>query len=257
MELHVLIDFENVQPSFEDVNKLAPSFTDVWLFHGPQQIKIAQQWASMHERVTLVPISKSGKNALDFHLTFYLGYVAAKHPVAHLVVVANDKGYDPMIVHAKMLNFTVKRVGYKTKAVATKVAPPAAKKSTSTAKVMPPKKAVPSKKTPTVVKKAAEKKPPAKKTSVKKSVSPKTPMHKVPIQSQTAVSLEDKELIRIQKGLSKMGDKAPHRLKSFLRHISALLGKESTSQQTDAVVHNLEKAGVVSIAGDLVLYPSI
>lgn len=95
-ELHVLVDFENVQPSLEALAKLAPGFTDVWLFHGPHQAKQAQAFAASHARVTLVPRSGQGPNALDFHVAFYLGYVAAKHPDAELVVVANDRGYDPM-----------------------------------------------------------------------------------------------------------------------------------------------------------------
>ena len=106
-ELHALVDFENVQPSLEALSKLAPGFTDVWLFHGPEQIKQAQHLAASHERVTLVPRSGRGRNALDFHLSFYLGYMAARHPdaEAELVVVANDTGYDPMLAHARMLKF--------------------------------------------------------------------------------------------------------------------------------------------------------
>ncbi len=91
-ELHVLLDYENVQPSLDVLAKLAPGFTDVWLFHGPHQAKQAQAFAGSNERVTLVPRSGQGSNALDFHLSFYLGYVAAKHPDAELVVVANDRG---------------------------------------------------------------------------------------------------------------------------------------------------------------------
>lgn len=63
--------------------------------------------------LTLVPHTGNGKNALDFHLSFYLGYVAARHPDATLVVVANDKGYDAMLSHAKLLGFTARRVGFK------------------------------------------------------------------------------------------------------------------------------------------------
>ena len=76
----------------------------------------------------LVPHSGKGKNALDFHLSFYLGYVAAKHPEANLMVVANDKGYDSMIGHAKLLGFTATRVGFKAKKA------PAAKKAAAPAK---------------------------------------------------------------------------------------------------------------------------
>ncbi|MCW5672064.1 MAG: hypothetical protein KIT86_20590 [Hydrogenophaga sp.] len=112
-EQHLLVDFENVQPGMEDLLKIAPKLTDVWLFHGPSQIKRAEQLKAAHERVTLVPHSGKGKNALDFHLSFYLGYLAAKHPDANLVVVANDKGYDSMLGHAKLLEFRATRLGFK------------------------------------------------------------------------------------------------------------------------------------------------
>lgn len=117
-EQHLLVDFENVQPTIDDLLKLAPKLTDVWLFHGPNQIKRAEALKAAHERVILVPHSGKGKNALDFHLSFYLGYVAAKHPEASLMVVANDKGYDSMIGHAKLLGFTASRVGFKAKLAA-------------------------------------------------------------------------------------------------------------------------------------------
>ena len=127
-EQHLLVDYENVQPGMEDLLKIAPKLTDVWLFHGPNQTKRAKQVKAAHERVTLVPHTGKGKNALDFHLSFYLGYVAARHPDATLVVVANDKGYDSMLSHAKLLGFTARRVGFKAKkAPAVKAAAPAKK----------------------------------------------------------------------------------------------------------------------------------
>ena len=63
-------------------------------------------------------------------------------------------------------------------------------------------------------------------------------------------SPQAKMLARIQKGLVKMGSKAPHKLMPFLRHVRALLGKDSTAEQIDAVVAMLEKAGTVRVAGD-------
>jgi hypothetical protein len=85
---------------------------ELWLFHGPHQKGLAERFASMGERVILVPIEQRGKNSLDFHLSFYLGYVAARHPDAQLVVVANDKGYEPMVGHAKELGFSATQVGF-------------------------------------------------------------------------------------------------------------------------------------------------
>ncbi len=187
-EQHLLVDYENVQPSIEDLLKLAPKLTDVWLFHGPNQIKRAKQLQAAHERVTLVPHSGKGKNALDFHLSFYLGYVAAKHPEANLMVVANDKGYDAMIGHAKDLGFTATRVGFKAKKA------PAAKKAAAPAKKVAAAKQAPAKKAkaaPAPQKQATKavqpaKAPEAKKAPVKSAAAPAAPAKKAPAKKAPA-----------------------------------------------------------------------
>lgn len=193
-EQHVLVDYENVQPSIEELLKLAPKLTDVWLFHGPNQIKRAEQLKAAHERVTLVPHSGKGKNALDFHLSFYLGYVAAKHPEATLLVVANDKGYDSMLSHAKLLGFTATRMGFKAKKA------PAAKKATPAKKVAAKKAvqakptapaaasvaAAPAAKVQPAAKKAAAKQAPAKKALAKKVAAKKAPNTPAPAKAAPA-----------------------------------------------------------------------
>lgn len=260
-ELHVLVDFENVQPSLEELAKLAPGFTDVWLFHGPHQTKQAQVFAASHERVALVPRSGQGPNALDFHLSFYLGYVAAKHPDAQLVVVANDRGYDPMLAHARMLKFHAKRVGYKApvakKTVAPAAEPVVAKKVTAkkaaakkaSAKPAAPEKVVTPKKMPT-----AKKTPAFKKAVTKKTATPK-PAAKAPTPtSKPATTPESKLLARITKGLTKMGDKAPTKLKSFKNALKPMLDKNSTAADIDAMAQALQDTGVVQVQGGVVTY---
>ncbi len=277
-ELHALVDFENVQPTLDELDKLAPGFTDVWLFHGPHQAKQAQQLADSHSRMTQVPRSGKGKNALDFHLSFYLGYVAAKHPVAELVVVANDTGYDPMIAHARLLGFIVKRVGYKVKTTRVSIAVPAKKVMAVKMPVSVKKAATRAEPVKAVARKvsagkAATPNAPSKNAVTKKVASRKTATKNVaqgrlpkkvsvqanvkPVARAPAAKLspETKVLVRIQKGLVKMGDKAPTNLRPFLRHIGALLGQGATAEQIDALVAKLEKAGAVSIVGDIVTYP--
>lgn len=283
-ELHVLLDFENVQPSLAALDKLAPGFTDVWLFHGPHQAKRAQAFAASHERVTLVPHSGKGKNALDFHLSFYLGYVAAKHPNAELVVVANDKGYDSMIDHTRLLGFIARRVGYKApvakKAAVAKPAAPAA--APVAAKKVAAKKAAPKPAAPTkaaVAMKASGSGTPlqasivasARKIGVKVTVAKTKPAHVLPAKTLPAVrktpakkvaapklaktpTPESRLLTRIANGLAKMGSKAPQKVKPFLRHVGALLGKDSTAEQIDAMVAELEAAGTVRVVGEEVVY---
>jgi hypothetical protein len=294
-EQHLLVDYENVQPSIDDLLKLAPKLTDVWLFHGPNQVKRAQQLQAAHERVTLVPHSGKGKNALDFHLSFYLGYVAAKHPAASLVVVANDKGYDSMIAHAKDLGFTASRVGFKAKKVvaakkttaapapAKKVAAPAKKKPVTAApapaaakavpakktakKAAPAKKAVPAKPlpkaspTPKPVVKAvpaqtpAGKKSPTKKATTKTAPAKRAPAKKAAAPAAPKVSDADKAFARAKTALTKMGKNRPTKFAALLRHLKSIVGQGASEADADALSHRLEQAKVLQVVGGLVLYP--
>ena len=305
-EQHVLVDYENVHPTIEELLKLAPKLTDVWLFHGPGQIKRAEQLKAAHERVTLVPHSGKGKNALDFHLSFYLGYVAAKHPEATLLVVANDKGYDSMLAHAKLLGFTATRMGFKAKAapaakkaapakkaaakkaVPAKPAAPAVSVAAAPASKVPPAakraatKQAPAKKAPAkkvaakkasntpapakavpVAKKAAAKKAPAPKAAAKKVPSAKAPAPKTAAKSEEAVlatpkaasTPADKVLARAVKGLAKMGEKRPTKLKKLLGQLKSFVGHGGTADDVDALSRRLEDAKVIQVVGDLVLYP--
>lgn len=251
-EQHLLVDFENVQPGMEDLLKIAPKLTDVWLFHGPNQVKRAKQLQAAHERVTLVPHSGKGKNALDFHLSFYLGYLAAKHPDANLVVVANDKGYDSMLGHAKLLEFRATRLGFKArKAPAASKAAPAkkatAKKAAPAKKVAPPAKKV-------VAKKAPAKKLPATQAGAKKAAT-KMPASAVQATAQTAPAPADKALARAKASLAKMGKNRPTKLASLLRHLKSIVGQGAKTEDADALSRRLEEARVVQVVGDLVLYP--
>lgn len=160
--VHVLVDLENNQPTLEDVQRLVPGVTHAWLFHSRSQVKRLASFAPLGAEQTPVPISRPGKNALDFHLAFYVGYIAARNPGARLVIVAIDRGYGPMIEHALTLGFDVVQVPFK----------PAA------ARV---KKAVGKK---TVARKAPTGKAPAKKVAVAKAPvarAPKGPVAKAAV----------------------------------------------------------------------------
>jgi len=290
------VDYENVQPSLEALAKLAPGFTDVWLFYGPHQAKQAQAFAGSNERVTLVPRSGKGSNALDFHIAFYLGYVAAKHPDAQLVVVANDRGYDPMLAHTRMLKFNARRVGYKV---------PAAKKAAPVKSAEPIVVAVPAKKT--VAKKAVAKKGATKQVAPKSAAPAKVAASKASVPSASTMEAsiaahakrigvkvtvaqvkkarvlpakslppvrkaaastaavskptlasttvpDAKLLARITKGLTKMGDKAPTKLKSFLNALKPMLDKNSSAADAEAIVQTLQNRGVVQVQGGMVSY---
>ncbi len=166
VETHVLVDWENVQPRDDDLRALVPDVTDVWLFHGPGQKGVAARHASFGDKATLVQIARTGKNALDFHLSFYMGYIAARHPDARFVVVSNDKGYAPMLEHAAELGFSARQVGFG----------PGRASVGSVARKTAAKKAAPARKASTAVAPAAAKKlpkPPAAKKAATRPAAKK------------------------------------------------------------------------------------
>lgn len=181
---HVLVDWENVQPKDTEILALVPDATDVWIFHGKAQKKVDANQKAFTEHLTLVPISRSGKNALDFHLSFYMGYITSRNPDAHIVVIANDQGYGPMLEHANELGFDSRQVGF---ASSKKQAP--AKKVLSAAPVGARSKAS----TEVATKKVAAKKVVAKKAVVRKVTPPaaapnSAPRPSTPVAKKQAVA---------------------------------------------------------------------
>lgn len=100
---YVLIDYENVQP--EAMTALNEEHFKVIVFVGANQTKVSFEVASalqqMGARAEYVRISGNGSNALDFHIAFYIGQLAAQEPEAYFHIVSKDTGFDPLIQHLK------------------------------------------------------------------------------------------------------------------------------------------------------------
>ena len=110
---YVLIDLENVMP--DDFSRLNREDVRTYLFAGELQekIKIATvvDVQPLGDKVKWVRMAGSGKNALDFHLAFYLGELFANDPKGIYYFVSNDKGFDPLVAHVKMRGGTITRIG--------------------------------------------------------------------------------------------------------------------------------------------------
>ncbi len=100
---HVLVDYENVQPSLAAA--LAQPIFKVWVFIGAQQTKVRVDLLELLQLkgsdARLVRMASVGRNALDFHIAFYLGELAAHHAGAYLHVISKDTGLDPLITHLR------------------------------------------------------------------------------------------------------------------------------------------------------------
>lgn len=108
---YVLIDFENVQP--ESLASLNSEHFYVKVFVGSNQKNVALKFAKalqpMGEKAEYIEISGSGKNALDFHIAFYIGQLSAKDETAYFHIISEDKGFDPLIKHLKENNIFAAR----------------------------------------------------------------------------------------------------------------------------------------------------
>jgi PIN domain len=100
---YVLIDYENVQP--DALSILDAEHFKVMVFVGANQNKLTFEAAAalqrMGDKAEYVKISGNGSNALDFHIAYYIGQIAAHDPTAYFHIISKDTGFDPLIQHLK------------------------------------------------------------------------------------------------------------------------------------------------------------
>lgn len=102
----VLIDFESVQT--QSLTVLAPDFFRVKVFVGATQSKLPFSLVTsiqqMGDRAEYIKISGVGPNALDFHIAYYIGRIAAQEPETFFHIISKDTGFDPLIQHLKEMD---------------------------------------------------------------------------------------------------------------------------------------------------------
>jgi len=107
----VLVDFENVQP--KNVSLLSGRSFKIRVFVGASQARIPFELArALHAfgpDAEYIQIDGNGKNALDFHISYYIGRLAAETPDASFYVISKDKGFDPLIKHLKAQGISCQR----------------------------------------------------------------------------------------------------------------------------------------------------
>ena len=103
---YILIDYENVQTRSLSVLHGVPNQAfRVIIFVGANQSKIpidlVSSMQSFGDKAEYVRITGSGRNALDFHIAYYLGALTERHPDGIFHVISKDTGYDQLIRHLK------------------------------------------------------------------------------------------------------------------------------------------------------------
>jgi PIN domain len=109
---YVLIDFESVQTTA--LEQLTHDHFKVIVFVGASQARLPFELAvslqRLGSRAEYIKISGHGPNALDFHIAYYIGRLAAEEPSAYFHIISKDAGFDPLIQHLRSKKILAGRV---------------------------------------------------------------------------------------------------------------------------------------------------
>jgi len=92
---YVLVDFENVQP---DLSMLANTSFRVKVFFGAKQqegrvpFKLLDAMLALAGNVEPIKVMRSGSNAVDMHIAYYVGRLVEKEPAAEIHMVHKTPG---------------------------------------------------------------------------------------------------------------------------------------------------------------------
>lgn len=235
---HILVDFENVQPSAADIKLVQGTSLQLWIFRGPAQKKysadVAEAWQPLGDRVHFVACAKAGRNAVDMHIALAIGKLigetgdATPKKPTRFTVVSKDTDFDPLLLHVRSLGYTANRVA------TLKAAIGAAGKAEEAPKAKP------------ATKKTAAKKPAKKavaKQAAKQAAPPPTPA--API---------DEAKQKVIESLQRMGVKRPAKRKGLERHIESHLGRKLAPNAVEEIVAALERDGVLAFTDKKVGY---
>lgn len=232
---YFLIDFENVQPKALD--QLQPGTSRIKVFLGQHQtrlmLELVQALQPFGSDAEYIAIQGSGPDAVDFHIAFYIGRLAASDADAEFNIISKDKGFDPLVRHLNGLGIVCRRLPEIPGAGA--VAKPAA---------APAKKAV---KAVRAVKKAVAKKAPAKSATVTPAAKPNaaTPAAAKGTTTRTRVP----EVVALLKKSTK-----PAKLSSLKSAIKSWFKPELDDLAVDALVQSLQTNKKITVSGTKVTY---
>ncbi|MFL6549028.1 MAG: PIN domain-containing protein [Povalibacter sp.] len=106
----LFVDYENTGTL--DLGEI-PEDVFVPFFFGASQKTVRTDFLKaalkLGDRFLPIDIEGQGRNALDFHIAFYLGEYLAANPKANCVILSKDTGFDPLAKHLRGREFSVRR----------------------------------------------------------------------------------------------------------------------------------------------------
>ena len=109
----LFIDYENI--SNFNLDNINANIIKIYIFVGNNQkkipIELVIQIQKFGNNVKWIKITGQGKNALDFHIAFYLGLLNQKvQKDIHFIILTKDSGFDALISYLNNLGRKCKRI---------------------------------------------------------------------------------------------------------------------------------------------------
>ena len=232
---YFLIDFENVQPKALD--RLQPGTSRIKVFLGQHQSKLmlelVQALQPFGADAEYIQIQGSGPDAVDFHIAFYIGRVAAHESDAAFNIISKDKGFDPLVRHLNGLGIACRRL----------VEIPGAVPVTAIA----PAVAVAKKVAKSPAKKVAAKKTPAKNVTV--IVEPTKKAATAVGTKAPTTHARASEVVALLKKSNK-----PAKVSTLKSSIKSWLKPAVDDKTVDSIVQSLKDSKKIAVAGTKVTY---
>ena len=242
---YVLIDFENVQP--KTLDRLQPGSVRIKVFLGQHQnrlmLELVQALQPFGADAEYIAIQGSGPDAVDFHIAFYIGRLAAADPGATFTIISRDKGFDPLVRHLVGLGIPCQRIPDIDGTPA--AAKPAAKKATKVVQK--------------VVQKVAAKKAPAKpapaKQAAPKPAAPKQAATPAPVAKTAAPSVAKGTPTRVAEVVARLKKSSkPAKMTTLRSSIKSWFKPALDEKAVDAIVQALQGSGQIKVDGTKVAY---
>jgi hypothetical protein len=263
-QTYILVDFENVQPP--DMGLLSGDQYQLRIFRGPHQKKldfdIAESLQPLGDRVKYIQSDRHGKNALDFHIAFYLGRLlegleANASPATRntrFVVISHDGGFDALISHVQSLGYAAAKAASIRHALGLDepvteaggaVQPEQTQSASAPSSISQPPVDPPAAKKAVPVKQVVPAKPGAtqKETATPQAKPAKATEKKPQVPARKSLGLEDKE--KVLEHLRLHPKNRPVKRKTLESHITSLLGGNVTAKAVRGLVAGLENEGVI------------
>jgi len=104
---YIYVDFENLN----NLKELKPISGKYIFFIGSNQKKLNTDLvvSANEQEVEWIKVTGSGKNALDFHIVYYLAKYDDEKDIKHYIL-SKDTGFDPLVEHLSRKGILISRI---------------------------------------------------------------------------------------------------------------------------------------------------